>query len=166
MPTASVELHRGEPWSDPHACAAARARAEARAAELRLPLVWPERFPTGAPMALRAASHAAEIGAGGEFALAAMRLAYCGGFDLEDPETLAEAAAAAGMKLDECLASAGDHARDAALLAGARGLIHRGVEFLPVVKVGGRYISGERGLAEAATILRASAHARRLAPVG
>ena len=64
-----------------------------RAVELRLPLVWPDGFPVAAPSALRAAAYAAEIGAGARFALAASRLAFCGGFDLEDPEILAEAAA-------------------------------------------------------------------------
>jgi 2-hydroxychromene-2-carboxylate isomerase len=166
IPAASVELYRGEPWSDPDACARARARAEARAAELRLPLIWPERFPGGAPMALRAAAHAAEIGAGAAFALAAVRLAYCGGFDLEDPEILAEAAAAAGMKLEVCLAAAGDQARDGKVLATARGLTLLGVDELPAVRVGGRYIAGERRLAEAAAILRASSRGRRVAPGG
>ena len=37
----------------------------------------------------------AEGGRGAGFVLAASRLAFCGGFDLEDPEILAEAAAAA-----------------------------------------------------------------------
>src|ERR1700757_4698088 len=69
-----------------------RSRAEARARALRLPLVWPDRFPGASPCAQRACAFACELGAGGAFALAASRLAFCGGFDLEDPETLAEAA--------------------------------------------------------------------------
>ena len=71
-----------------------RRAAEARAAALRLPLVWPERWPAGVPAAMRVAAFARERGRGGPFVLAAMRLAFCGGFDLDDPETLAEAAAA------------------------------------------------------------------------
>jgi len=51
-----------------------RAHAERRARALRLPLVWPERFPASTPRAQHAAAHAADIGAGGRFALAAMRL--------------------------------------------------------------------------------------------
>ena len=66
--------------------------------ELRLPLVWPERFPADVPAAMRAASYAAEHGRGAAFVLAAGRLAFCGGFDLDDPEILAEAAAAAGHR--------------------------------------------------------------------
>src|SRR5579884_852506 len=73
----------------------ARATALARAA--RLPLVWPERFPAPVPRALRAAAYAAEVGAAARFALAASRLAFCGGFDLEKPAVLADVAAAAGV---------------------------------------------------------------------
>jgi len=166
IPTSSVALHRGSRWSDARASALARLRAEERARELRLPLVWPERFPAGVPMALRAAAHAAQLGAGAEFALAAVRLAYCGGFDLEDPETLAEAAAAAGMTLEQCLGAAGDLAHDGALNATARSLMRCGVRELPAVRVAGRYIAGERHLPEAAALLRSVSHSHRLAPVG
>ena len=129
-----------------------RSRAERRAAELRLPLVWPEPFPVSVPGALRAASRAAELGAGSRFALAAARLAFCGGFDLEDPEVLAEAAAAAGLTLDQCLAAAGDQALDRSLKATARGLRAQGVRMPPAVRVGGRLFDGERRLVEAAAL--------------
>src|SRR3954469_21532163 len=84
----------------------------ARASVLRMPLVWPERHLEPRPAAMRAAAYAAEAGKGAAFALAATRLAFCGGFDLDDPEVLAEAAAAAGIGLREALAAAGDPARD------------------------------------------------------
>ena len=70
---------------------------------------------------------AAEGGHAAPFVLAASRLAFCGGFDLDDPEVLAEAAAAAGLGLPEVLAAAGDRSRDGemeadgAAPAGARG---------------------------------------------
>ena len=48
-----------------------RREAEQRAVGLRLPLVWPDRLGAGVPSALRAASFAAECGAGARFALAA-----------------------------------------------------------------------------------------------
>ena len=51
-------------------------------------------------------------GAGATFVLAAGRLAFCGGFDLDDPEILAEAAAAAGIPLEDCFHAAGDSRRD------------------------------------------------------
>ena len=89
-----------------------RAGAELQAQAMRLPLIWPEPFSDGGARARRAASFACELGAGAAFALAAGRLAYCGGFDLDDPETLAEAAAAAGVPLTACLeAASGDLAR-------------------------------------------------------
>jgi 2-hydroxychromene-2-carboxylate isomerase len=131
-----------------------RARVERRASELRLPLVWPDRFPADTPRALRAAARATHSGSGSRFALAAARLAFCGGFDLEDPEALAEAAAAAGMSLDECLAAARDAELDAELQATAHGLAAKGVGELPAVRVGRRFYDGEHRLSEAAALLR------------
>jgi len=147
--------------------AAAREHAEARARALRLPLVWPERFPIDARCALRAASLASELGSGARFALAASRLAFCGGFDLDDPETLAEAAAAAGLPLDGCLTAAGDPRRDAQLRATAEGLRVRGVQRLPAIRVGRRWLQGEPGLMAAGAVVREPGIVGRpLAPVG
>jgi len=129
-----------------------RIQTERRAVELRLPLVWPERFPAPTPVALRAAARAAQLGAGSGFALAAARLAFCGGFDLEDPEVLAEAAAAAGLTLEDCLAAAGDQALDASLHATARALTARGIGRLPAVRIHGRLFDGEQRLSEAAAL--------------
>lgn len=144
-----------------------RETAERRAAELRLPLVWPDRFPEGSPSALRAAAYASEAGAGARFALAASRLAFCGGFDLEGPEILAEAAAAAGIPLDSCLAAAGDLFRDGALHATMRGLLARGVSELPAIRIGRCWLKGERAVVEAAALLHArGAEVRPLAPAG
>jgi 2-hydroxychromene-2-carboxylate isomerase len=165
IPASSAGLDGGGPWSQPQAAAAARDRAEQRARELRIPLVWPERFPAPVPIALRAAASAAECGSGMAFALAAARLAYCGGYDLEDPETLTEAAAAAGMKLDDCLAAAGAASRDRDLLATARGLRSCGVNRLPAVRVGDRFFAGERRLPAAAAVLCTTGPARRVAPL-
>jgi 2-hydroxychromene-2-carboxylate isomerase len=146
---------------------ASRVAAERRAAELRLPLVWPDRFPLDARAALRAAVRASQLGAGAQFSLAAARLAFCGGFDLEDPEVLAEAAAAAGLALEECLGAARDGSLDATLDATARGLAARGVTRLPAVRVGRGLFTGEDRLAEAAAASGAAAgYGRPLAPVG
>lgn len=132
---------------------AAREQARARACALRLPLVWPDNFPAAAPRALRAAARASELGHGARFALAAARLHFCGGYDLDDLETLADAAAAAGVPLDECLNAAGDADRDQALAATAEGLRGHGITELPVVRVGWRWFEGARGLAAAAALL-------------
>jgi 2-hydroxychromene-2-carboxylate isomerase len=143
-----------------------RARAEACARALRLPLVWPDRFPGSSPCAHRACAFACEIGAGGAFALAASRLAFCGGFDLEDPETLAEAAAASGVPLEDCLAAAGETWRDEELDATARYLHANGVTELPAIQVGGRWIQGDSGLLVAGTLLhRSESPDRSLLPI-
>jgi 2-hydroxychromene-2-carboxylate isomerase len=153
IPTAGMVL-RGDGWSD-HT--SVRAHAETCAVTLRLPLVWPDQFPADTPGALRAAAHAAEIGAGSRFALAASRLAFCGGFDLEDPEILAEAAAASGIGLSACLAAAGDVSRDGSLHATARGLLAQGVRELPAIRIGPCLLHGDTALAAAATMLRSQA---------
>lgn len=126
-----------------------RGPAEDRAAELRLPLVWPERWPGAVPAAMRVAAIAAELGLAAPFVLAAGRLAFCGGYDLEDPEILAEAAAAAGLPLEECLAAAGSVGRDGALERAALRLLAHGADALPALRVGRRLFCGEHRLAEA-----------------
>jgi 2-hydroxychromene-2-carboxylate isomerase len=144
-----------------------RERAETLARALRLPLVWPDRFPAHSPCALRAADYACELGAGPSFVLAASRLAFCGGFDLADPETLAEAAAAAGVPLDGCMAAARDTRRDPPLTATAQGLRARGIRELPAIRVGGHWFESESGLiAASAQLLEPGSLARPLAPVG
>jgi hypothetical protein len=65
--------HRGDPWADPLRAAAAHTAAERRAAELRVPLVWPEgsgATPGASLPAMRVASFAAEHGRAAAFALA------------------------------------------------------------------------------------------------
>jgi 2-hydroxychromene-2-carboxylate isomerase len=144
-----------------------RLRAEARARALRLPLQWPEQFPLRAPRALRAAAFACELGAGAAFALAASRLAFCGGFALDDPEILAEAAAAATVPLRACLDAAREGWRDEELRAAAGALTDAGIDELPAFRVGGRWLCGEAGFsAAAATAGRQELVARPLAPVG
>ena len=57
---------------------------------------------------MRVAVLAAERGRGAAYVLAATRLAFCGGFDLDDPEILAEAATASGLTYEECMLAADD----------------------------------------------------------
>lgn len=138
-----------------------RAEAERRAAELRLPLVWPERGVAPVPGALRAAAYAAEAGAGSRFATAALRMRFCGGYDLDDPEVLAEIAAASGLAPDDCLAAAADTTRDRDLYATASGLRMYGIRALPAISLAGRVrpaeaVFAERILAPSAAELSAS----------
>lgn len=157
-PTWGAALHRGDPWSADDAGARARRAVERRALELHLPLSWPARQPRSARGAMRAALFAAERGRGGAFAMAAARLAFCGGFDLNDPEVLAEAAAAAGLPLDGCLRAAGDVARDGPLEEAGRRLLAAGADRLPAIRVGRVLHCGEQRVAQAAALLRAPQH--------
>ena len=143
IPAPAVGLDGGALWTRFEAM---RGLAEREARAVRLPLVWPDQFPANTRHALRAATYAAENGAGASFALAAMRLAFCGGFDLEDSEILGEAAAAAGLSVDACLSAARDSTRDLPLWATARGLHKRGVRRLPALRLGRRWLEGERVL--------------------
>jgi 2-hydroxychromene-2-carboxylate isomerase len=143
-----------------------RTRADSCARALRLPLVWPDRFPGAARCAQRASAFACEIGAGAAFALAASRLAFCGGFDLEDPETLAEAAAAAGVPLEECLSAAGETWRDEELEANADLLRARGISELPAIRIKDQWFEGEAGLLAAGALIAGPATVQRMiAPV-
>src|ERR1700761_864907 len=144
-----------------------RAHAEMHAEAMRLPLVWPERFAEGGVRARRAASFACELGAGAPFALAAGRLAYCGGFDLDDPETLAEAAAASGVPLTPCLEAAGEVWRDDELRECTRALWAQGVQELPAIAIGDHWFGGVTGLMAAGARMRqVEAERQPLAPVG
>jgi 2-hydroxychromene-2-carboxylate isomerase len=129
---------------------------EERAAALRLPLVWPDTWPTAGRSAMRVAALAAEQDRAAPFVLAAGRLAFCGGYDIDDPETLAEAAAAAGIGLDEALAAARDQGRDALLVREALRLVEHGADVLPALRVGRALFCGEHRLAEAAAAATAA----------
>jgi 2-hydroxychromene-2-carboxylate isomerase len=138
---------------------AQRAAIEERADELQMPLVWPEAQPLAGRSAMRVAALAAERGRAAEFVLAASRLAFCGGYDVDDPEILAEAAAAADLGLAECLQAAGELRRDGPLEQAALRLLSQGADALPVLVVGRALFCGEHRLAEAA----AAASGRRVA---
>ena len=115
--------------------------------------MWPDHLGTENRRALRAATFAAELGAGERFALAAGRLAFCGGFDLDDPETLAEAAAAAAVPLGACLEAAADERWDVRLDAAAELLRARHVTELPVLREGEQWFAGHAGWRVAATLM-------------
>lgn len=125
------------------------AEAADRAVSLGQPLVWPESLPPEVRPAMRVAALACERGIGARFVLAASRLAFCGGFDLGDPEVLAEAAAAASLPLDDCLVAAGDAGRDSSMEEGGRRLAALGATALPALRVGRRLFAGEQRLGEA-----------------
>jgi 2-hydroxychromene-2-carboxylate isomerase len=148
-PASTAALRRSSLAADPAGADAVRRSAEERAAALRMPLVWPERFPAEVPAAMRVAVLAADAGRGAAFVLAATRLAFCGGFDLDDPEILAEAAAAAGVVLDDCLRAARDEGRDGEIEAAGRALLAAGADRLPALRVGRALYWGERRVGDA-----------------
>jgi len=158
-PACMATLRCGSPAAEPEERERTRLAAERRAAELRLPLVWPERYPEPVPAAMRAASYAAERGRGAAFVLAAGRLAFCGGFDLGDPEILAEAAAAAGIGMEGCLTAVGEVRRDGAIEAAGRQLLADGADRLPALRVGQSLFWGENRVADAAATARMRAAA-------
>jgi 2-hydroxychromene-2-carboxylate isomerase len=140
----------GEALPGARELASQRCAAEQRADELQLPLVWPEALPAVGRSAMRVAALAAEHGRSAEFVLAASRLAFCGGYDIDDPEILAEAAAAADLGLDECLRAAGELRRDGPMEQAALRLLAQGADELPVLVVGRSLFCGEHRLPEAA----------------
>ena len=144
LPASSDVLRCGRLDADDLRAAAERARL------LRLPLVWPEDPPQRVLGAMRVASLAADRGCGAAFVLAASRLAFCGGFDIDDPEILAEAAAAAGIGLDVALQAAGDVAHDGPIEEAGRLLLAAGAQRLPALRVGRMLFCGEDRLMEAA----------------
>jgi 2-hydroxychromene-2-carboxylate isomerase len=119
------------------------AEAQRRAHALRMPLVWPERFPSRVPTAMRVATYANEHGCGPAYAIAAGRLAFCGGFDIEDPVILAEAAAAAGLDVDGALVAARDPRRDHQIGMAGRSVGHAGGTALPALEHERRIYCGE-----------------------
>ena len=136
------------------------ATATARAAALRLPLVWPEQWPGNTTGAMRAASYAATQGRAAGFVVAACRLAWAGGFDLEDAQVLAEAAAAANLSPEAALRAARDPAHDAAIDAAGRRIAAAGADRLPAVLIRDAVFVGEQRVAEAAAYARAGAAER------
>ncbi len=120
-----------------------------RAGLLGLPIVWPIGPATPVVSAVRVASLACERGLGAAFVLAASRLVFCGGFDIDEPEILAEAAAAAGMDLGEMLHAAGDAGRDGPIEDAGRMLLAAGADRLPALRVGRMLFCGEDRLSEA-----------------
>lgn len=136
---------------------------EARAHALGLPLVWPDPEASGPARvrpAMRVAALAAQRGRAAPFVLAASRLAFCGGFELDHPEVLAEAAAAADLGLEDCLHAAGDVGRDGPMEEAARRLMAQGASRLPALRVGRLLFDGEDRIGEAHAAAQAPTAAR------
>ena len=116
--------------------------ADREAAALELPIVEPHRFPMDSRKAARAATFAADEGAGAAFAIALLRLAFCGGFDIGSVPVIEEAAAVAGLTVADAVAAARDRSLDLRIDATSRGLPMRGVKSPPAINVGTSWFEG------------------------
>jgi 2-hydroxychromene-2-carboxylate isomerase len=132
-----------------------------RAAQLQLPFVHPTRSRRCVRRAMRVATLAAERGTGALFVLAATRLMFCGDYDIEDPEILAEAAAAAGIGTLEMLRATIDQRRDAVAVRAGRELMAAGADQLPAVRVDDALFCGEHRLEHAVASARELRAGRR-----
>jgi 2-hydroxychromene-2-carboxylate isomerase len=141
----------------PPAAAGARlADARSLAIAQRLPLVEPELFPFDARPVSRAAAYAVQAGRGAGFALAALRLAFAGGFDPSEPELIAEAAAACGLSVNHALEAADDPLQDLRLRAHRRSLEARGISDAPAVQIVDGWFSGFAALTRTSAFAAAS----------
>jgi 2-hydroxychromene-2-carboxylate isomerase len=139
------------PLTAPDAELLGAARREAHA--LRLPLELPENPQADTRPLTRVACLAAEYDACAQFGLVASRLIFCGGYELDDPQVILEAAELAGIPAGEAHRAASDDRYDPALEATTAGLRRRGVRHTPVVRIGHRWFEGLQALSSAAIAL-------------
>ncbi len=136
------------------------ALAQFEARELRLPLVKPAGFGSDVRRATRVAAWAAARGAGRQFGLAALRLAFCGGYDLADTRSIAATAVAADLPVREALAQATELHADAALHAAARRIHGAGMPAAPVIRIGAGWYHGYEALSRSEAFTAARAQLR------
>jgi 2-hydroxychromene-2-carboxylate isomerase len=149
------------PLTPPNPVLLGAARREAHA--LRLPLEVPDN-PLADPRPLtRAACLAAEYDACARFGLVASRLIFCGGYELDDPRVISEAAELAGIPPQEAHRAALDTRYDPALEATIDGLRRRGLRQTPVVHIGARWFEGLQALPGAAMAAAAGGTVQPLA---
>jgi 2-hydroxychromene-2-carboxylate isomerase len=125
--------------------------AEREARILKMPLITPDRFPQDSRRATRAAMFASKTGACQTFSLAIARLAFCGGFDIEEDAVIAEAAAVAGLNPSAATAAAADTRFDPQLNLTTRALWARGIDAPPAISVGDSWFDGADAIVAALT---------------
>ena len=146
---------RGRPsWGLTGERAANIAACEARAVQHGLgPIVWPDPWPTVDLKITRALIRAGDDGATRELALAAMRLAFREGCDLDQPDTIAEAARRAGLDPEAILSALDDDDVKARTRASTDEAFALGVRGVPTLVVDGQLLWGDDRLDEAAAAL-------------
>lgn len=126
------------------------AECERRAREYGLGEIrWPEPWPTNDLHAARAMTFAGERGLERDFALAAMRLAFLEGRDLEETSSVLEAGERTGLTASELQRALADERVKAALRSETDAAHARGVFGAPTVAVGGELFWGDDRLVEA-----------------
>ena len=127
------------------------ADCEARARRHGLgPIVWPDPWPTVDLKIARALVRAGDDGATRELALAAMRLTFLEGRDLDEVDTIAEAARRAGLDPDVIVAAIDDEEVKARTRASTDAAFALGVRGIPTLVVGDQLFWGDDRLEEAA----------------
>jgi 2-hydroxychromene-2-carboxylate isomerase len=140
------------------------AAAHREAIALRLPLELPDH-PLADPRPLiRVACLAAEYDACAQFGLVASRLIFCGGYEPDDPQVIAEAAELAGIPAAEAAHAVQDFRYDPALDATAAGLRRHGLRQTPIVRIGHRWFEGLQALSGAAIALTGGPNGRYSVP--
>ena len=127
------------------------ADCEARAQRHGLgPIAWPDPWPTVDLKIARALIRAGDDGATRELALAAMRLAFLEGRDLDRADTIAEAARRSGLDPVAIVASIDDDDVKARTRASTDAAFALGVRGVPTLIVGHELFFGDDRLEEAA----------------
>ncbi len=117
------------------------------------PLRWPPSWPPRTDLAARAATYAASIGRVTAFSLAALRQAFAGGRDLDDPDTVVIAAAACEIHPAALLKGIELRSVKLALAQATARARAAGVCSLPAIAAGELVYEGDRSLEAAAVRL-------------
>ena len=156
VPAPAVGLDGGARWAR---FEATRELAERARAAARLPLVWPDGFPANTRHALRAASYAAENGAGASFALAASGSRSAAASTSRIPRSSGSPPPSAGLSVDGMPGgSARPRARSRRCGPPRGGFAPAGCGACRRSGWAGRFIEGDRILIEGAALAR-RAHA-------
>jgi 2-hydroxychromene-2-carboxylate isomerase len=148
--------HRREPWSfDVETRGASMRDCEGRAAELGLPLQWPEGWPkeSYSLLPLRAAVLAEREGLLREFSRAAFQRHFSSPAGVRDLDGVLAAAEQAGLDRAEVEAHVGDEDVKLEVKAATEAAIDTGVYGVPTVQVGDKLFWGDDLLEEAAAAI-------------
>ena len=148
---AIFELRGRGSWSQTEAREQNVREIERRAAAYGLPPVrWPPGWPPNTLHAMRAATWAARLGAGRQFALAAFRRAFVDGSDLADLDTLVSVASSAGLPSAELREAIGNPELKQALRDATQAAWDAGVRGVPSIRAGSELHYGDDTLEQVA----------------